>query len=308
MSAPAPRRAPRLAPVRTRTLRVPEPFELRLVLFGHGWIELAPHVWDPITRTWRTAIHIEGRAHAITIRQHGGQVQIRAKAADGGAAEDPRPAVARMLRLELDLEPFWAICDQDPRLAWSRQRGAGRLLRSAHAFEDLMKLLFTTNCSWSATKLMTRRLVDTLGVETADGMRAFPTAEHCAAKDEAFWRNVVHTGYRAKAATLLSRAFAAGTLSDEHFTDPSLAADVVRTRLLALEGFGPYAAGQALRLFGHHEDLALDSWCRATWTKLRAKNRPPADATIAREYRHFGKWQGLGLWLDLTAQWHVSED
>lgn len=292
--------------MKAHSLPVAAPFELRLVLHGHGWIDLAPHAWDADTRTWTTALHLDERPHAVTVRQDGASLALTARSADGRPAADPRRAIARMLRLDLDLAPFWELCDAEPGFAWVRARGAGRLLRSAHAFEDLMKLLFTTNCSWAATKLMTSRLVAALGSAAGEGVKTFPLPQACALQNAAFWRDVVRVGYRAKAAMLLARAFADGALTDEHFTAPDLDAATLRQRLLALEGFGPYAAGQALRLFGHHEDLALDSWCRATWTELRGKKRPPADATIAREYRRFGSWQGLALWLDLTARWHAK--
>jgi len=292
---------------RTRSLSLPvaAPFELRLVLFGHGWIDLAPHVWDETNHRWTTTFHSEDGVAEVEVVQRGSGLEARVEGTAGSARV--KQALRRMLRLDLDLEPFWQLCDRDPRLRWVRPRGGGRLLRSAHAFEDLMKLLFTTNCSWAATKLMTQRLVDALGQAGPSGRKAFPGPKACASKDESFWRDVVRVGYRAKAARLLARGFADGTLDDTYFTDADIGADELRERLLGLEGFGPYAAGQALRLFGHHEDLALDSWCRATWTKLRKKRRPPSDAAIAREYRHFGTWQGLALWLDLTAKWHRPE-
>ena len=74
--------------------------------------------------------------------------------------------------------------------------------------------------------------------------------------------------------------------------------------MLALPGFGPYAAGQALRLLGRHEDLALDSWCRNKLAQQRGRRKPPADRTVERAYRAFGRYKGLALWMDLTADWH----
>ena len=58
-----------------------------------------------------------------------------------------RNAVGTMLRLNEDLGPFWRVCRKTPRLKWVARRGAGRLMRSPTLFEDLIKLLFTTNCN-----------------------------------------------------------------------------------------------------------------------------------------------------------------
>ena len=184
-----------------------------------------------------------------------------------------------------------------------RSRGGGRLLRSADVFEDLLKLLFTTNCSWAATTAMTRHLVAALGAEAPDGSRAFPTAAECV-QNERFYRDVVRCGYRATAAQRLAERFASGELTEWHFVDPELPTATLRERITALHGFGPYAAGQAMRLFGRYDDLALDSWCRATMAWLLQKRTPPSDATIARRYRAFGPWAGLALWCELTAPWH----
>ena len=73
---------------------------------------------------------------------------------------------------------------------------------------------------------------------------------------------------------------------------------------MQLRGFGPYAAGQALRLLGRYDDLALDSWCRARLAQRSTRGVAPSDATIERRYARFGRYKGLALWMDLTASWH----
>jgi N-glycosylase/DNA lyase len=211
-----------------------------------------------------------------------------------------------MLRLDENLSPFWKLCSRERRLAWVARRGAGRLLRSATLFEDFVKLLFTTNCSWAATRLMTSRLVEALGEPAASGARAFPSAERCANAGEKLFRGVVRAGYRAAPLAKLSRGFAQGKLRAADFEDRSLPTDELRRRLLALPGFGPYAAGQALRLLGRYSDLALDSWCRSRLAELTGRRAPPSDQSVERAYARFEPWQGLALWMDLTADWHRS--
>ena len=297
-----------MPPLRFR-LRVTAPFDLRVALFGHGWIDLAPNAWDEETRTLRTVLAAGRRAADVVVRQEG---DVLAVAADFGSAP-PRPAIARaslgaqlarMLRLAHDYEPFWRRCRAQPRLRWVARRDAGRLLAGATLFEDLLKLLFTTNCSWAATRLMARRLVDALGVVAPLGARAFPDAALCAAQREPFWRDVVRAGYRARACRELAAGFASGQIAEERFAESGLPTEEVRRRLLALHGFGPYAAGQALRLLGRHDDLALDSWCRAKIAQQTGRRRAPADRAIERAYACFDEHRGLVLWMDLTREWH----
>ncbi len=285
---------------------MPAPFDLRLCLFGHGWIALAPHDWDEEERTFRTALAHGDGAVDVEVREDGRTgLDVRIDAAKRLTAATVRTIVRRiahMLRLDDDLTRFHALCSADPALRWAARRGAGRLLRSATAFEDLMKLLFTTNTTWSGTEAMTRKLVATRGPAAPSGRRAFPLPQQCP-RATAFWRDEVKVGYRAEAAVQLAAAFDAGRLDDAALhAEPT--ARSLRDRITAMRGFGPYAAGQALRLFGHYEELALDSWCRARIARIDGTAKPPSDAAIARRYAPFAPFQGLAMWLDLTAEWH----
>jgi N-glycosylase/DNA lyase len=287
-------------------------FELRTVLFSHGWIDLAPYSWDASSAEFRAAFDLGGVAVDVSLRQ---------PAVDGLAAtvtsarplrdrqlRSVRALLPHMLRLDEDLAGFWRLCAAEPRLRWVVERQAGRIFRSASVFEDLMKLLFTTNCSWAATRLMTQRLVDALGVAAPSGRRSFPTPAACAAPGEHFYREVVRSGYRAASCLELARRFAVGEVDAVWFTDRSLSLDTLRERLLDLPGFGPYAAGQAMRTLGHYKDLALDSWCRGRLAALAGRQKPPADRTVARRYARFDPFDGLALWMELTADWHGGDD
>jgi len=294
---------------RTVRLRTPAPFDLRLCLHGHGWVALAPHRFDEPTTTLHTVLRLgDGKHDAVDAELDAvapNTLRLRLTghraltAADGAHAARQ---IRHMLRLDDDLGAFHARCERDANLRWAARRGAGRLLRSATVFEDLMKLLFTTNTTWSGTEAMTRNLVAAAGSEAPSGARAFPTPQQCL-RPERYFRDVVRAGYRAGAARALARAFVRGDLTDARFLQPQPADDLWR-RLLALRGFGPYAAGQAMRLCGHYERLALDSWCRARLAELAGRRRPPSDRTVERRYARWAPFQGLALWLDLTADWH----
>lgn len=293
-------------PIQTVAVPVPEPFELRLCLHGHGWVALAPHAYDEAESVFRTALRAAGQVVDCELRQERAtHLVLRvASAARLRAAELAvvHQQIRHMLRLDCDLAPFHALCRSSPALAWVARRGAGRLLRSAAVFEDLLKLLCTTNTSWAGTVAMVHNLVQALGDPAPSGRRAFPTAEQCC-RDEAFWREVVRVGYRATAARELAAGFATGRLTAAQFLAAPSAAELWQ-RLMQLRGFGPYAAGQAMRLLGHYEALALDSWCRAELATRNPSGRAPSDAAVARRYAPFAPYQGLALWLDLTARWH----
>ncbi len=289
------------------------PFDLRLALFGHGWIDLDPHHWDPTSHSFHSVLQAGKQTVDLTLRQTPHALQGRLTSREtltDQAVSKAKAQVQRMLQLNQSskLAEFWDLCQDTPRLHWVAKQGGGRLLRSAHLFEDLMKLLFTTNCSWAATRKMTTRLVSALGKPAPSGKRGFPAAKDCAAAGAQFFRQEVRAGYRANFCAELAQRFAEGEMQDEDLDDSNLATDTVRKRLLALPGFGPYAAGQALRLLGHYDDLALDSWCRNKLAELAGRRQAPSEATVRRRYQTFGNFRGLALWMDLTAGWHEGED
>lgn len=287
-------------------LAVPRGFDLELALHGHGWIQLPPHRWDEDAHTWHTALRACDQAVDVAVVQRKGCLQVRVTAATEPGREQlgaVRVQLRHMLRMGEDLGGFWSACREEPRLAWVARRRAGVLLRSPTVFEDLVKLLLTTNCTWTQTVAMTRRLVDATGEAAPSGARCFPTIAQCH-QDATFFRDVVRTGYRATALAGLADAYAHGRLDESTFLETGLDAATLWQRLLALRGFGPYAAGQAMRLLGHHGHLAIDSWCRARLAALLGRERAPDDRTIARRYRAFGAWAGLAMWCELTAEWH----
>jgi N-glycosylase/DNA lyase len=278
-------------------LNVPSGFKLAAVALSHGWYNLDPFAWEP--PSLRLVVNHDGVAHDVSITQAEAKVNIVMTPGDRALGK----VVGAMLRLDEELALLYALTDGEPRLAYARPHGAGRLLRAPTAFEDVIKMLLTTNCSWSLTRLMVQRLVAELGVLSPSGKRAFPTAQAMAQKNERFYRDVVKAGYRAPHLVKIAREVAAGALDLEAWRDPRLDDAVLRKQLLALPGIGPYAADNLLRLLGHYAYLGLDSWCRGRIKKLYPRARD-VDGFAARRYRRYGKFAGLAMWLDLTADWH----
>ena len=293
-------------PLQTTNIPVPSPFEFKLCLMGHGWIALSPHQFDEATERWQTVLRVGRKVVDVLVfarETESLRVEITAKSKLTTAeVANVRQQLRHMMRFDDDLSAFYTACKSEPQRRWVAKRGGGRLLRSATMFEDLMKLLFTTNTTWTSTELMTRNLVEALGSKAPSGTRAFPTAKQCL-RDEDFYREIVRCGYRAGAAAQLAQSFVDRELTDETFLteQPS---EQLWDRLCGLRGFGPYAAGQAMRLCGHYDRLAIDSWCRATIAKMEGRKEPPTDKAIERRYAKLAPFQGLAMWCDLTANWH----
>jgi len=229
---------------------------------------------------------------------------------DQAEAATALAAVGRMLRLDADLSGFYAVAGKDPELAWVTA-GAGRMIRGATVFEDVVKTICTTNCAWSATRRMIEALVRDLG-EPAPGAppaspegRAFPTAEAMAAAGEDWYTDVARAGYRGFYLRALATAVADGLVDLERWgTAPRavLPDDELEARLRLLPGVGPYAAAHVMLLLGRHSRLVLDSWTRPTYARLVGR-AAVSDAAIVRRFRRYREHAGLAFWLFLTRGW-----
>ena len=78
-----------------------------------------------------------------------GARRARMEVRDGAPAAELAGTIRHMLRMDDDLSPFYARGAEDPELAWAAE-GAGRMLRSPTVFEDVVKTICTTNCTWTA--------------------------------------------------------------------------------------------------------------------------------------------------------------
>jgi 3-methyladenine DNA glycosylase/8-oxoguanine DNA glycosylase len=278
---------------------VPAGFSLHRTVLSHGWCQLAPTAYDGAL--YRTVATPGAGPLTVTVRR---LASGRLEASWGrveGSRDDRiaiRAALRRMLALDDDLSELYAALRAAPDLARLAEAGGGRMLRSPTVFEDLAKTLATTNCSWALTTLMCRRLVDTLGEEGPEGERAFPAPDAVAAAGVAHFTDVVRAGYRSRAFVEL----AASGVEGERWLDPALPDETVLAEILALRGFGPYAAQGMLGLLGRPRGLAIDSWVRAKLPRLLGVGSM-TDAEIAARYAPLGRWAGMGLWLELTADW-----
>jgi hypothetical protein len=76
----------------------------------------------------------------------------------------------------------------------------------------------------------------------------------------------------------------------------------------SVKGVGNYAAENLLKLIGRYDGLALDSWTRAQFAKMRNRGRIASDKRILRFYSKFNSWRGLALWCDMTREWLDPEN
>ena len=223
------------------------------------------------------------------------------------ARADLLEQIRSCLRLDEDFLEFHRQARRYPRYRWIAQRGAGRLLRSPTVFEDAVKMICTTNCTWALTTLMVSNLVESAGREHGGGQYAFPAPEAVASLSESLLRREIKAGYRAPYLLELARRVASGTLEIESWRSTQAPTEELFAQMRAVKGIGPYAAGNLLKLAGRYDYLGLDSWVRAQYFRLHHRGRRVKDATIEKAYAPLGRWRGLFFWLEMTRSWHKDK-
>lgn len=277
-------------------------------LLSHGVADLPPNEIATDGTLLRTVLTAGEGAWLVELTAHGSGHAILTTPA--GATPPPaahRPAVAEqirhMLRLDEDLSAFYLLAADDPALAWVLA-GAGRMMRSPTVFEDLVKTICTTNCTWSATVRMVSALVAELGTAAAGvrERRAFPAPGKVADAGDAFFRDVARAGYRGPYLRALADDVASGRLDLEALCDPALPDHQVADRLLQIAGVGPYAMAHMMMLLGRYRRLILDSWTRPKYRRVSGRTRI-TDTGMQRAFRRYRQFAGLAFWLTLTEDW-----
>jgi len=287
------------------TIPTPRNFSFRRTAASHGWYQLPPFALD--TKKWQLTRVIDlGKQPPVTVFMTGLKSHIRV--APARSLSKPEAATVlrdcrHVLRLDDDLRDFYLATSNDPEFAWIEEQGAGRLLRSPTVFEDLVKMICTTNCSWALTLKMVNGLVDNVGRETGDGRRSFPNAEALATMPLKFFVDEMRSGYRAPYFKELAERVASGELNVEEWLTSELPTAELAKQIKGVKGVGPYAAENLLKLLGRYDGLALDSWTRAKFFEIRNNGRKANDKKIARYYSRFNEWRGLALWCDVTRDW-----
>ena len=286
-------------------ISTPPNFNFKRTALSHGWCQLLPFEFDRQSWTLTRVFDLDGgQPLTATIASDAGGIVVRPARVVGQRAQSKLVREVRhVLRLDDDMGGFYGVVETNEDFAWIAREGAGRLLRSPTVFEDLVKTICTTNCSWALTEKMVTGLVHKLGRAARDGRRTFPTPEAMAGESEKFYREEIRAGYRSPYFVELAGAVASGALDPESWLMSELPTVELKREMKRVKGVGDYAAENLLKLVGRYDGLALDSWLRAKFAQTRNRGRPAPDAKIARFYSRFDSWRGLAIWCDMTRDW-----
>ena len=286
-------------------------FDFWRTVYSHGWCALPPFSSNKSDKSlsrvlslWSgepVACKLCSKRKTIEVTIEGGS-QLTKMQSDK-VTQDLRTC----LRLDENFEEFYRVARRYPRYRWISRVRAGRLLRSPTMFEDAVKMICTTNCTWALTTLMVTNLVETLGKKSVAGAKSFPEAQDIAATSVQFLRREIKAGYRAPYLLEMAERVASGDLDIEGWRTSQMTTADLHKEMRNVKGIGPYAAANLLKLSGRYDYLGLDSWVRGKYYELHTKGRLVKDSTIEKRYHEYGSWRGLFFWLEMTRHFHEDK-
>jgi 3-methyladenine DNA glycosylase/8-oxoguanine DNA glycosylase len=278
-------------------MRIPVPphFSVQSTVESHGWYLLAPVRWDRKAKILRRPEAIGATVFVLEIRSRRGAIVVTG-APD---SEELRRRVTRMFQLELDTTEFFTIASSSAVHRWVVEAKFGRLLCSSTLFEDIVKIIATTNTTWKQTKRMVALLVEKCGRRSPAGYAAFPAPQDILRYRPDELQEDCRLGYRAKSIHALAGAVASGATDLETISDPSQTTDGLFSSYRTLPGIGPYGAAHLLAMDGRHDFIAVDSEFRRFVRETYHGGRRVADKTMLRRYAKWGRWKYLAYWSEL---------
>jgi 3-methyladenine DNA glycosylase/8-oxoguanine DNA glycosylase len=292
------------------TMRAPLGFWLRPVVYSHGWFQCAPFVWDVESATLTRVLDRPGASPIVVHIAEPKARSIRIEIRDFEASADERAAVeaavARILDLERDLEPFHQTCRGHQKLNGVVELGAGRIMRCPTLWEELVKSICGTNVAWKQAVRMIDRVCE-LGepVVGTDGLHAWPGPTVVLDAGEGVLREHCRVGYRAGSILELACRIEEGDLDLGPAERGELAENELRALFLSVKGIGKATAAYLMLVSGHGRDISIDSSVYAYTAQAYFDGRKPSDDEIRALYEPFGEWAGRAQWFDgaVNAWW-----
>lgn len=282
------------------SIELPPGFRFRPTVESHGWYLLAPFRWDRQNAVMRRAETFDGERVVELEMLVDSQLRIRtSRKLTRAETAELSSRLGRMFQLDLDLADFHEKCSALPTHEAIARAGFGRLLCGSTLFEDVVKIIATTNTTWRQTVRMVRLLVENYGPKSAKGNGAFPTPEIIASASSADLKEHCRMGYRADSLSRLARGILDGSFDLDLIANHNQSTEELFVSYMKLPGIGPYGAAHLLAMDGRHDFIAVDTEFRRFVRERYHGGRKIGDRTLLRRYKSWGKWKYLAYWSEL---------
>lgn len=279
-----------------------KPFHFEGAVKDHGWWMLTPNQWDEEMKVYSRTIQLStGKNVVVSVSYHEDYLNVEVEnniSLEAADKEEIKQHIRWIFRLEENFEDFYAMGKEHDELLRLAEEKRGRLLRSPTLFEDVIKVILTTNTSWQQTINMTNNLVEGLGeaipTKEAPKRKTFPSAEKVLDAGEDYLKEHVRVGYRSSYLIDVAEKTLDDTFNLESFKEPEKDLGKIKT----IKGIGPYAFSTLSMLLGEYETLPIDSVYREHVTNKYFDGNQPSKKKLKSVYDKWGAYKYLAYWFD----------
>jgi len=296
-------------------LSTPKNFSFKSTLYSHGWSDLRPFelTENPLSIGYvcKTSANGINLLRISEVMDQKIEIIVDGKLSDKEKNHTLR-TVNRMLRLDEDFEEFYNIASKTNEFSWVVKYKAGRMLRSGSLWEDMVKMLCTTNCTWRLTQIMAENLVNILGSEkkideSGKSIQAFPDPQNISSQTEEYLRKEIKMGYRAPYLLEFASEVTKGNIDLIPFEEGLLSSTELYKKIKKIKGFGDYAVSNLLKLLGRYDNMGADSWSGKKFSEKHHNGKKIDAKIIYSHYKKYKKWAGLFFWMDVSEDWYKDE-
>lgn len=281
------------------TITTDSHFGLRLTVLSHGYFQTPPFGWNGVDGVFSIAMRLPGgKPFIASVRENG--AGVLGVTVPGGLDDKKKREITRVvshcLKLDEDLSGFHSLCGKTKKFKDAGRLGAGRLLRSPTAFEDIVKAQLATNVAWKQAVRMIHNLCGLGPKIPGSDRRLFPEPGVILSAGDVWLREKGRVGYRSGYVIDLCGKVADGSLDLSPVDRGEIRGDDLKRLFMSIKGVGKSTAHYLLMLHGEYSHLSIDSATRAVMRKITGKEM--RDEEIESRYRKWGRYKALALWYE----------
>ena len=257
------------------------------LILGHGWVFLEPfsHSLKPIKLRRILFDDSSKQVIELEIFLEEEKANVFSKGKLSLSQKDfVLNEITRVLRLEEDFSDFLKVWEKENKNLSLPSPHAGALLRSPTVFEDVVKTICTTNCSWTNTRMMVSNLCKF-------GKGSFPSPKQLVEIGKGNLKEKVRAGYRADYLFEFAKRIVDKELNPESWDTLSISDS--RSIVSGIRGVGQYALDHIMFLLGDYSGIPVDSEVTSWIKKNYGEKAGSSPNSIRRIFEPYGKWSFL---------------
>lgn len=285
----------------TFDIRIKKPFSFIAAMKTHGWFQLPPYYWHEEAGELLWVVRMNDAVTPVRIRplretKVSSWVQFDI---DEPAAQNVVEQKFRyIMNLDLDLSGFYQLCREDGVLAQAPERGIGRLMRAESLYEDVFKSICGTNVQWKQAVKMIHNIAQLGDAVAGTDYHLFPSARQILDAGESFLKEKGRVGYRSSYLVDLAERFAKGEADAAAAERGEMSPGELKKYFLSFKGIGKTTAHYLLALYGHFEEMAVDSLVLKYMSQRHFNGIVPTERQVADFYERYGRWRYLAYWME----------